>query len=125
MKAKGEFSMYDESKLKARLYKEFDQDEKMSSILILTIVSISLDIFLFMYKNCKMSKALIKNSARKKGFLYRKFLKNQVYPAMQNKQLSSEEQELAIEKIRQLIINDELDEFINENQVSDVSSSLD
>jgi len=117
--------MYDESKLKARLYKEFDQDEKMSSILILTIVSISLDIFLFMYKNCKMSKALIKNSARKKGFLYRKFLKNQVYPAMQNKQLSSEEQELAIEKIRQLIINDELDEFINENQVSDVSSSLD
>ena len=44
---------------------------------------------------------------------------------MQNKQLSSEEQELAIEKIRQLIINDELDEFINENQVSDVSSSLD
>lgn len=117
--------MYDESKLKARLYKEFDHDEKMSSILILTIVSISLDIFLFMYKNCKMSKALIKNSARKKGFLYRKFLKNQVYPAMQNKQLSSEEQELAIEKIRQLIINDELDEFINENQVSDVSSSLD
>jgi hypothetical protein len=42
---------------------------------------------------------------------------------MQNKDFTIEEQELAIEKIRQLIIKDELDEFINENQVSDVSSS--
>lgn len=117
--------MYDESKLKAILYKEFDQDEKMSSILILTIVSISIEIFVFMYKNCKMSKALIKNSARKKGFLYRKFLKNQVYPTLENKNLSKEDQEVAIEKVRQLIINDKLDEFINENQISDESSSLD
>ena len=107
--------MYDENKLKVKLYQHFESDEKMSAVLILTIISVALDIFLFMYKNCKMSKSLIKSSARKKGFLYRKFLKNNVYPELESKNINDEEKEIAIEKIRQLIRNDQLDEFVSEN----------
>ena len=116
--------MYNENELKSKLYKEFDSEEKMEAVLILTIVSIALEVFLFMYKNCKMSKKIIKNSARKRGFLYRKFLKNHVYPAMANKKLTQEEQEKAVEKIRELIVNDKLDEYLNDNQdASDEASS--
>jgi len=107
--------MYDQNSLKVKLYHSLESDEKMSAVLILTIISVALDIFLFMYKNCKMSKNLIKNSARKKGFLYRKFLSNHVYPKFESENISDEEKEIAIEKIRQLIANDQLDEFIAEN----------
>ena len=58
-------------------------------------------------------KGLVKKSAKKKGFLYKKFLKNNVYPKLENSNLSEEEKELAIEKIRQMIIDDKLDEFIS------------
>jgi hypothetical protein len=80
--------MYDQNSLKVKLYHSLESDEKMSAVLILTIISVALDIFLFMYKNCKMSKNLIKNSARKKGFLYRKFLNNHVYPKFESENIN-------------------------------------
>jgi hypothetical protein len=65
-----------------------------------------------MYQNCNTAKGLIKRSAKKQGFLYRKFLKTHVYPKLNESSLTDEEKETSIEKIRQLILNDQLDEFI-------------
>lgn len=101
----------DTEKLKQTIQAELEKDEKLS-IGIITIVVAVAEIFLFIYQNCYAMKGLVKNSAKKKGFLYKKFLKNNVYPKLENSNLSEEEKELAIEKIRQMIIDDKLDEFI-------------
>jgi len=106
--------MLNEDELKLKLEEELQSEDKMSAILILTVISITLDIFLFMYKNCNMKKALIKNSAKKKGFLFRKFIKNHVIPSCESKNLNQEETELAIEKIRDLIATDKLDKFLKD-----------
>lgn len=37
--------MYDQNSLKVKLYHSLESDEKMSSVLILTIISVALDIF--------------------------------------------------------------------------------
>jgi hypothetical protein len=100
-----------EIKLKQTIQSEFENDEKFS-VVILTVVLTVVEIFIFLYKNCNTAKGLIKKSARKKGFLYKKFLKNHVYPKLNDSNLSEEEKEIAIEKVRQLIIQDKLDEFI-------------
>jgi hypothetical protein len=91
-----------ETKLKQTIQSEFENDGKCSVV-----------IFIFLYKNCNTAKGLIKRSAQKKGFLYKKFLKTHVYPKLQDSNLSEEDKEIAIEKVRQLIIEDKLDEFIN------------
>jgi len=101
----------DEIKLKQIVQAELEKDEKLS-IGVLTIVVAVAEIFLFIYQNCFAMKGLVKRSARKKGFLYKKFLKNNVYPKLENSDLTDEQKELAIEKIREMIINDKLDEFI-------------
>jgi len=101
-----------ETKLKQTIQSEFESDEKCS-VVILTIVITVVEIFIFLYKNCNTAKGLIKRSAQKKGFLYKKFLKTHVYPKLQDSNLSEEDKEIAIEKVRQLIIEDKLDEFIN------------
>jgi hypothetical protein len=101
----------DTEKLKQTIQAELEKDEKLS-IGIITIVVAVAEIFLFIYQNCYAMKGLVKKSAKKKGFLYKKFLKNNVYPKLENSNLSEEEKELAIEKIRQMIIDDKLDEFI-------------
>ena len=102
----------DTEKLKQTIQAELEKDEKLS-IGIITIVVAVAEIFLFIYQNCYAMKGLVKKSAKKKGFLYKKFLKNNVYPKLENSNLSEEEKELAIEKIRQMIIDDKLDEFIS------------
>jgi len=101
----------DTEKLKQTIQAELEKDEKLS-IGIITIVVAVAEIFLFIYQNCYAMKGLVKKSAKKKGFLYKKFLKNNVYPKLENSNLSEEEKELVIEKIRQMIIDDKLDEFI-------------
>jgi hypothetical protein len=101
-----------ETKLKQTIQSEFENDGKCS-VAILTIVITVVEIFIFLYKNCNTAKGLIKRSAQKKGFLYKKFLKTHVYPKLQDSNLSEEDKEIAIEKVRQLIIEDKLDEFIN------------
>ena len=101
----------DTEKLKQTIQAELEKDEKLS-IGIITIVVAVAEIFLFIYQNCYPIKGLVKKSAKKKGFLYKKFIKNNVYPKLENSNLSEEEKELAIEKIRQMIIDDKLDEFI-------------
>ena len=101
----------DEIKLKQAIQNEIEKDEKLS-IGVLTIVVAAAEIFLFIYKNCYAMKGMVKRSAKKKGFLYKKFLKNNVYPKLENSDLTEEQKELAIEKIRDMIINDKLDEFI-------------
>jgi hypothetical protein len=101
----------DTEKLKQTIQAELEKDEKLS-IGIITIVVAVAEIFLFIYQNCYAMKGLVKKSAKKKGFLYKKFLKNNVYPKLENSNLSEEEKELAIEKIRQMIIDDKLDDFI-------------
>jgi hypothetical protein len=101
----------DTEKLKQTVQAEIEKDEKLS-IGILTIVMAVAELFLFIYQNCYAMKGMVKRSAKKKGFLYRKFLKNNVYPKLENSDLSEEQKELAIEKIRQMIIEDKLDEFI-------------
>lgn len=101
----------DTEKLKQTVQAELEKDEKLS-IGILTIVMAVAEIFLFLYQNCYAMKGMVKRSAKKKGFLYKKFLKNNVYPKLENSNLTDEQKELAIEKIRQMIIEDKLDEFI-------------
>ena len=101
-----------ETKLKQTIQSEFENDGKCS-VVILTIVITVVEIFIFLYKNCSTAKGLVKRSAQKKGFLYKKFLKNHVYPKLNDSNLSEEEKEIAIEKVRQLIIEDKLDEFIS------------
>ncbi len=100
-----------EIKLKQVVEAEIQKDEKLS-IGVLTIVVAVAEIFLFIYQNCYAMKGLVKRSARKKGFLYKKFLKSHVYPKLEHSNLTDEQKELAIEKIREMIINDKLDEFI-------------
>lgn len=101
----------DEMKLKQILEQEVSQDEKLS-VGALAIVLTSIEIFLFIYKNCHAMRGWVKKSAKKKGLLYKKFLKNNVYPKLENSNLTDEQKELAIEKIRKLIIEDKLDEFL-------------
>ena len=101
----------DEIKLKQVVQSELEKDEKLS-IGVLTIVVAVAEIFLFLYQNCYAMKGWVKKSAKKKGLLYKKFLKNNVYPKLENSNLTDEQKELAIEKIRQMIIEDKLDEFI-------------
>jgi len=101
-----------ESKLKQKLESSLQNDEKLSAVVLITVISIAIDIFVFMYQNCNTAKGLIKRSAKKQGFLYRKFLKTHVYPKLNESSLTDEEKETSIEKIRQLILNDQLDEFI-------------
>ena len=99
-------------KLKQKLESNLQNDDKLSSVVLITVISIAIDIFIFMYQNCNTAKGLIKRSAKKEGFLYRKFLKTHVYPKLNESSLTDEEKEISIEKIRQLILNDQLDEFI-------------
>jgi hypothetical protein len=99
-------------KLKQTLELNLQNDDKLSSVVLITVISIAIDIFIFMYQNCNTAKGLIKRSAKKEGFLYRKFLKTHVYPKLNESSLTDEEKEISIEKIRQLILNDQLDEFI-------------
>ena len=99
-------------KLKQTLESNLQNDDKLSSVVLITVISIAIDIFIFMYQNCNTAKGLIKRSAKKEGFLYRKFLKTHVYPKLNESSLTDEEKEMSIEKIRQLILNDQLDEFI-------------
>jgi hypothetical protein len=101
-----------ETKLKQKLESSLQNDEKLSAVILITVISIAIDIFVFMYQNCNTAKGLIKRSAKKQGFLYRKFLKTHVYPKLNESSLTDEEKETSIEKIRQLILNDQLDEFI-------------
>ena len=101
-----------ETKLKQKLESSLQNDEKLSAVILITVISIAIDIFIFMYQNCNTAKGLIKRSAKKQGFLYRKFLKTHVYPKLNESSLTDEEKETSIEKIRQLILNDQLDEFI-------------
>jgi|694.fasta_scaffold10719_11 hypothetical protein len=101
-----------ETKLKQKLESSLQNDEKLSAVVLITVISIAIDIFVFMYQNCNTAKGLIKRSAKKQGFLYRKFLKTHVYPKLNESSLTDEEKETSIEKIRQLILNDQLDEFI-------------
>jgi hypothetical protein len=101
-----------ETKLKQKLESSLQNDEKLSAVVLITVISIAIDIFVFMYHNCNTAKGLIKRSAKKQGFLYRKFLKTHVYPKLNESSLTDEEKETSIEKIRQLILNDQLDEFI-------------
>jgi hypothetical protein len=101
-----------ETKLKQKLESSLQNDEKLSAVVLITVISIAIDIFIFMYQNCNTAKGLIKRSAKKQGFLYRKFLKTHVYPKLNESSLTDEEKETSIEKIRQLILNDQLDEFI-------------
>jgi len=101
-----------ETKLKQKLESSLQNDEKLSAVVLITVISIAIDIFVFMYQNCNTAKGLIKRSAKKQGFLYRKFLKTHVYPKLNESYLTDEEKETSIEKIRQLILNDQLDEFI-------------
>lgn len=98
-------------KLKQTVQSELEKDDKLS-IGVLTIVMAVAELFLFIYQNCYAMKGMVKRSARKKGFLYKKFIKNHVYPKLENSNLTEEQKELAIEKIRQMIIEDKLDEFI-------------
>jgi hypothetical protein len=99
-------------KLKQTLESNLQNDDKLSAVVLITVISIAIDIFIFMYQNCNTAKGLIKRSAKKEGFLYRKFLKTHVYPKLNESSLTDEEKEISIEKIRQLILNDQLDEFI-------------
>lgn len=99
-------------KLKQTLESNLQNDDKLSAVVLITVISIAIDIFIFMYQNCNTAKGLIKRSAKKEGFLYRKFLKTHVYPKLNESSLTDEEKEMSIEKIRQLILNDQLDEFI-------------
>jgi len=101
----------DETKLKQKLEVEFGNDEKLS-VAVLTLVLVAAQVFLFLHKNCGLMSKMVKRSAKKKGFLYRKFIKENVYPKLNDSDLTEEQKELAIEKVRQLIIEDKLDEFL-------------
>jgi hypothetical protein len=101
-----------EINLKQKLESNLQNDDKLSAVVLITVISIAIDIFIFMYQNCNTAKGLVKRSAKKQGFLYRKFLKTHVYPKLNESNLTDEEKEASIEKIRELIINDKLDEFI-------------
>ena len=103
----------DSKDLKNKLQSAYEEDNKLSAIAIITVVAIGIEVIMFLAKNCDLFSGLIKRSATKKGFLYKKFLKNNVYPKLNQTNLSDEEKEIAIEKIRQMIINDELKDYIN------------
>lgn len=88
-----------ETKLKQKLESSLQNDEKLSAVVLITVISIAIDIFVFMYQNCNTAKGLIKRSAKKQGFLYRKFLKTHVYPKLNESSLTDEEKETSIEKL--------------------------
>lgn len=107
--------MLDEQKFKFKLQNELEKEEKFSAVVILTIISIALEVFLFMYKNCLVTKVMLKNAVRNKGLIYKRFLNKHIIPKLNTSNLSDEEKNQAIEKVNQLILSDELDEFLSEH----------